>query len=140
MLSFQLVNPYHLRDELNIFLLQQIFIFSLRVFDYEADRADSGVVKRMGKSDLDRLVFRLGSDAFQADDEVQEAFVGADLVSEELALIGVFFDGFVGMVDESLNGLFDLGTFDERDLRRDQVLSLVAVFFVDGRSRGGGGV
>ena len=88
---------------------------------------------------LDRLVFRLGSDAFQADDEVQEAFVGADLVSEELALIGVFFDGFVGMVDESLNGLFDLGTFDERDLRRDQVLSLVAVFFVDGRSRGGGG-
>lgn len=78
MLSFQLVNPpvlieaffprgqslnflslsllislerlHHLRDELNIFLLQQIFIFSLRVFNYEADRADSWVVERMGKS------------------------------------------------------------------------------------------
>lgn len=92
------------------------------------------------KLHLDRFVFRLGNDAFQADDEVQEAFVGADLVSEELALIGVFLDGFVGMLDESFDGLFDLGTFDERDLRRDQILSFVAVVFADGRSRGGGGV
>ena len=133
MFPFQLFDPYHLGDEVYFFFLEQVFVFSLGIFDDQANGADPRVVERMRESNLDRFVFGSRSDPLQADDEVQEVFVRGGLVCKQLALVDILLDGLLGIVDESFDGLFDLRSFDKWHLGRKHLVFFFWLFLLSRR-------